>query len=71
MNVKLSDSQVAWYSGPLLAGTGLNMVSSLPLLILLILPCALQQKRTAEQGIGRVAGGVAEKVAQALENQIF
>ena len=47
------------------------MLSSLLLPALLILPCALQQQRTAEQGIGQVAEGVAEGVAQALENQVF
>ena len=58
--------QVAWYSGPLPAGTGLNMLSSLLLLARLILPAALQLQGTVEQRIDTVAGWVAE----ALENQV-
>ena len=58
--------QVAWYSGPLPAGTGLNMLSSRLLLALLFLPSALQLQGTVEQRIDTVYQGV----TRAVENQV-
>ena len=53
--------QVAWHSGPLLAGTGLNMLS--PLLALLILPSAWAETVENEE--------IAKLVANAINNQIL
>ena len=58
-------ARFAWSSGPLPAGTGLNMLSSLLLLALLILPSALQQ-----QARSITLYEVAEWVAEGLENQV-
>ena len=64
VNEKRPSRQVAWHSGPLPAGTGLNMLSSLLLLALLILPSAWAE--TVEEKIDEVADWVAE----ALNNQV-
>ena len=64
VNEKRPSRQVTWHSGPLPAGTGLNMLSSLLLLALLILPSAWAG--TVEEKIEEVANWV----AKALNNQV-